>query len=198
MAVLKSAWEIALEKTEGITTDPQKVREDDLRTKGRRLAGAFLAEDNNEASTLEREYFKHTEQERLLIREGFVTTILMNLTLPQYSDYEIRFEKLTTLAALISSAESSAPSIMQQIKNFFDNYLLSRDNLVERAKQQYLPIFEEKQQRMAQNYGGSGQMSLENDPDFINLIQSGYQQLNRQYQQALDQAKEQLEAEWSS
>ena len=45
MGKIKSAWEIALEKTEGITIDKDKFRHGEDVAKARRIAGSYLTGD---------------------------------------------------------------------------------------------------------------------------------------------------------
>jgi len=196
MALLKSAWEIALEKTESIKADPEKIRTDALRTEGRRLAGSFLTSDDPESPDPAAAYLACPDADRNYLREGFATTVLMNIAMPQAADYRGRFERMVRLVQLIDGQQSEAIDLMGQIQQFFDQYLAARDKLVERAKQQYQQVFEEKQERLTQKYGRGVDVSMDRDPEFINLVQKGYAQLTAQYQRALDQAKDQLKAQW--
>ena len=47
-----------------------------------------------------------------------------------------------------------------------------------------------------QQYGKASNLPLDQDPEFIQLLQKSYNQLSSQYQQVLDQAKGQLKAAW--
>lgn len=77
-------------------------------------------------------------------------------------------------------------------------YLQARDSLLERAKQQYKPVYQQKKERLMQKYGrGVSLPPLEQDPEFLQLVQNSYAQLTSQYQQVLDQAKEQLKQQWN-
>ena len=48
MAKIRSAWEIALEKTENITIDREKLKKDENIKKARILIGAYLNDDEND------------------------------------------------------------------------------------------------------------------------------------------------------
>ena len=108
MALLKSAWEIALEKTESITADPEKNRIDTLRTEGRKLAGAYLTSDDPEDTTFDKTYRASKEDDRIHLRQGIASTILMNIALPQSEEYASRFEKILHMATVIDGKESSS------------------------------------------------------------------------------------------
>ncbi len=196
MALLKSAWEIALEKTESITADPEKNRIDTLRTEGRKLAGAYLTSDDPEDTTFDKTYRASKEDDRIHLRQGIASTILMNIALPQSEEYASRFEKILHMATLIDGKESSSLHLLEQINQFFSQYLTTKDKLVERVKQQFQQVFDQKQEMLTQKYGKGVEMAMERDPEFIQLLQKHYSQLTNQYQSVLDQARDQLRSEW--
>ncbi|MCK9286857.1 MAG: DUF6657 family protein [Sphaerochaetaceae bacterium] len=196
MALLKSAWEIALEKTESITADPEKNRIDTLRTEGRKLAGAYLTSDDPEDTTFDKTYRASKEDDRIHLRQGIASTILMNIALPQSEEYASRFEKILHMATVIDGKESSSLHLLEQINQFFSQYLTTKDKLVERVKQQFQQVFDQKQEMLTQKYGKGVEMAMERDPEFIQLLQKHYSQLTNQYQSVLDQARDQLRSEW--
>lgn len=197
MSLLKSAWEIALEKTDSIKPNPEKTRLEALRTEGRKLAGLLLASDDPEDTSVEKAYAQYSAEDKVYVREGIATTVVMNIALPQQNDIGQRLDKLQQLVKLVDGKQHSGNQVFEQLKRFLEQYITAREKLIERAKQQYLPIFQEKQERLAQKYGKGVDLSMEQDPEFIQMLQNGFSQLNGQYQRALDQGKEQLKAVWN-
>lgn len=195
MSQIKSAWEIALEKTEDIQADPEKIRHDELVTQGRRLAGKYITSVKGDFSAVKKAYLNAPAQERNLLQQGIAMTILHNIALPQASDFEERIKRMKRLAELIDGQSSQ---LITQIGQFMGKYLQARDSLLERAKQQYKPVYQQKKERLMQKYGrGVSLPPLEQDPEFLQLVQNSYAQLTSQYQQVLDQAKEQLKQQWN-
>jgi hypothetical protein len=47
-----------------------------------------------------------------------------------------------------------------------------------------------------QKYGKAPSMSMDQDPEFVQMLQRNYTQLSNQYQEVLDQAKDQLKQVW--
>ncbi len=197
MSLLKSAWEIALEKTENIEIDTEKIKRDNLIDEGRRMAGTYLVDLDALFSTLETAFKEKSEEEKLLIKKGLALTIIANIALPQSDDYQVRVEKMQRIASLIESEESESIELLAQIGTFMGKYLDSRDNLLERARTQYKPLFEQKRQQMEAQYGRSSYSSMEQDPEFIQFLQKNYNQLSNQFQQTLDNAKSQLKEVWN-
>lgn len=196
MSLLKSAWEIALERTEDIEIDTQKIRRDMLIDEGRRMAGAYLSDIEAQLSTLESSFKEKSDTEKPLITKGLAMTIIANIALPQSDDYMPRVEKMKDIATLIDIQEGEAVELIGQIGTFMGKYLDSRDNLLERARAQYKPLFEQKQQQQHAQYGRATYSSMEQDPEFVQFIQKNYSQLSTQFQQTLDNAKAQLKQVW--
>ena len=197
MSLLKSAWEIALEKTKDIEADAKKIREDELFNQGRRLAGTYLNELEDTGSKIVKHLKKVEAEERELILNGIKATILSNIALPQNSLYSERLEKLGFLGEVIDGEEGESVALLAQVALLLEKFIQDRDTLVERARAQYQPIFEEKREQMRQKYGKEINLSMDQDPEFIQFLQKNFNQLSNQYQQVLDQAKEQLKTVWN-
>ena len=144
---------------------------------------------------LEKRY-KKNEDEKPLLKKGLAITIIANIALPQSDDYQQRVEKMQHIAALIEEEEGEAVDLLGQISTFMGKYLDSRDNLLERARSQYQPLFEQKQQQQSAQYGRATYSSMEQDPEFVQFLQKNYNQLSSQFQQTLDNAKAQLKEVW--
>ena len=80
MGKIKSAWEIALEKTEGITIDKDKFRHGEDVAKARRIAGSYLTGDETDAEKLKKELEAVEPSAR---KEALTASILSSLSLPQ-------------------------------------------------------------------------------------------------------------------
>jgi hypothetical protein len=197
MSLLKSAWEIALEKTEGIEADPEKIRRDNLIGEGKRLAGTYLTDIESDGSELKKAYDLAKDDEKPLLKKGIASTVLLNVALPQGPDFSDRFERMRHIVEIIDGKESETVGLLGQIGQFMEKYLQSRDSLLDRARQQYQPMYEQKREQMMQKYGKVPNMSMDQDPEFVQMLQRNYNQLSNQYQQVLDQAKDQLKEAWS-
>ena len=196
MSLLKSAWEIALEKTKEIKADPEKIRQDALINEGRRLAGTYLTELEADGSQITKALKKASPDDEELLKKGLAATVVLNVALPQNTAFEERVNKMKHMAQMIDGPDSESSKLLGQIGEFMDKYLQARDTLLERARQQYQPMFEEKKEQMMQKYGKSIGISMDQDPEFIQFLQKNYSQLSSQYQQVLNQARDQLKAAW--
>ena len=193
MSKIRSAWEIALEKTENIEVDRDKLRREENIRKARSLAGSFLNGDEQmTASDLEKQYAEIEDQSAA--REGIKLSLMQNITLSTEEDVTNRYEKLLALASLISKGNAGVMDLMNQIISFLRQYPQHRKQLVEQLKQHFAPMLEQKAAQLKEKYGQDVPLSVENDPEFLKIAQQNLDQLAKQYEDTLKDAKEKLEA----
>lgn len=193
MSKIRSAWEIALEKTENIEVDRDKLRREENIRKARSLAGSFLNGDEQmTASDLKKQYAEIEDQSAA--REGIKLSLMQNITLSTEEDVTNRYEKLLALASLISKGNAGVMDLMNQIISFLRQYPQHRKQLVEQLKQHFAPMLEQKAAQLKEKYGQDVPLSAENDPEFLKIAQQNLDQLAKQYEDTLKDAKEKLEA----
>ena len=193
MSKIRSAWEIALEKTENIEVDRDRLRREENIRKARSLAGSFLNGDEQmTASDLEKQYAEIEDQSAA--REGIKLSLMQNITLSTEEDVTNRYEKLLALASLISKGNAGVMDLMNQIISFLRQYPQHRKQLMEQLKQHFAPMLEQKAAQLKEKYGQDVPLSAENDPEFLKIAQQNLDQLAKQYEDTLKDAKEKLEA----
>ena len=193
MSKIRSAWEIALEKTENIEIDRDKLRKEENMRKARSLAGSFLNGDEQmTVSDLEKQYA--AIEDRSAAKEGIKLSLMQNITLSTEEDVTNRYEKLLSLASLVSKGNEDVTALMNQIVSFLRQYPQHRKQLVEQLKQHFAPMLEQKAAQLKEKYGQDVPLSAENDPEFIKIAQQNLDQLAKQYEDTLRDAKEKLDA----
>ena len=189
MGKIKSAWEIALEKTASIELDKERYQHDADVDKARRIAGSYLIDDESSREETEKEL---SGIDRGIVREALRTTVLQSLSLPQDEILDDRYERLSFLASLASGDDPSVMDLMGQIIGFLRQYPKHRKDLVEKMKVQYEPMLAEKEERLRAQYGQNIKLKAENDKEFIELATKNLERLQDQYEKSLQGAKEQL------
>ncbi len=190
MGKIRSAWEIALERTENIQVDREKLRLDEDIKKARMAAGAFLNDEENKGESLKDDLDKIGNEKA--VREGVKLTVIQNLTLPQDTVLTDRYERLTALVSLIAGESSQAVALMAQITGFCKQYPEHRKQLIDQLKEQFAPMAEQKASQLRAQYGQDVPVSLENDPEFLKIAQTQLDRLSKQYNETLEGAKAQL------
>ena len=176
MARIKSAWEIALEKTQDIEIDETKYRTDKLTKEGMALAGSYLNNTDQKMDVVAAKYASYGKEDLALVRSGMVSTILSNVSLPSDDIYQLRFERTCDLVNLVTGNDMQADGLMRQIGDFFKQYLDAKTAFVERMKAQI-------------------QQAMENSPEGVNtaqysqIISQNLKKMEGQYSDALENTK---------
>ncbi|NCC91090.1 MAG: hypothetical protein EOM01_12170, partial [Spirochaetia bacterium] len=91
MAIIKSAWELALEKTEALQVDPVKIKHDLKVKEGRQLAATFLNDIDATKEGTEKQFAQYEGEDKQLVKEGMALTLLSNLSLPRSAAFKDGF-----------------------------------------------------------------------------------------------------------
>ncbi|HKL59388.1 MAG TPA: DUF6657 family protein [Sphaerochaeta sp.] len=192
MAIIKSAWELALEKTASLEVDPVKIRRDLKIKEGRQIAANFLMDIDVSQEDTQKKYDAYPEGDKQIIREGMALTLLSNLSLPRTPLFKDSFPQFIALGAIIAEGDEQITSLLSQVEAFFTQYLTNQEDLIERMKEQFGPHLEQKQAQLRQQYGPNFVLRPEQDPEFMKLLDKNLAQLDEQYNGILDQAKDQM------
>ena len=168
-----------MEKTKDIEIDESKYKADMLEKEGMALAGKFLNDAQTNEEELAQKYNAYRGEDLATVRKGVVNTVFSNLGLPSDNLYEMRFERLVTLVALVADEGSQAVSTIRQIGDLFAQFIQHRQDFISRMQEQI-------KQAMQENPEGV------NSNQYTQLIQQNLKKLDAQYQGALDNAKESL------
>ena len=191
MGKIRSAWEIALEKTASIELDKEKYQHDADVDKARRIAGSYLVSDDRTEEDMKNEL---SALDPAVVKEALSMTVLNALSLPQEEILDDRYEKIAVLADIASSGNAAVADLIGQITAFLKQYPLHRKELVDKMKEQFAPMLEEKEERMRAQYGQNVKLRIENDKDFLDMASKNLERLQDQYEKTLEGAKEQLKA----
>lgn len=190
MGKIRSAWEIALEKTQDISVDKEKFKALEELENARKAIGAYLNDDDRKEEDLEtvlKETPEDTKKEAL--RKAILGSISLNIS-PDDSEIWNKLKYLASLAA----ENPEIPAFIDQIAAYVKQYPEHRKALVEKLKAQFAPMLEEKEQELSRKYGQEVHLSLDNDKEFIQIATQNLKQLDKQYDAAIQNAKEELGA----
>ncbi len=178
MARIKSAWEIALEKTKDITIDEEKYKAETLEKEGMALAGAFLNDVEQSPETLQAKLSKYSDEEYKIVRTGLIKTIFSNIVLPSDNSYQLRFERTTILSSL-ADPTGQAESMMAKIGAFFEQFLAAREEFGKQMEEQMRQALEQNPERA-------------NASQYAKLVEQNLKRMEDQYNDALENSKEGL------
>ena len=192
MAKIKSAWEIALERTENIQIDREKLKKDENIKKARLCAGAYLNDEENKGESLVDDLKAINDDDA--VKKALKLTALQNLTLASDTVLTDRYERILYLITLCCGSNQNIMELANQIVGFCKQFPEHRKQLVDQLKEQFAPMLSQKAAQLKAQYGQDVPVSLENDPEFLKIANQQLERLQKQYDETLAEAKAQLEA----
>ncbi|MDA3938544.1 MAG: hypothetical protein PF693_04445 [Spirochaetia bacterium] len=192
MAFIKSALEIAMERTKDVKIDPEAIKLDNLLKEGRKLASEYLFTINFDKEKFESIIKSYSGDSKRVFLEGIVKTFLSNIILPKNENFEELLLNIQSGLFEISKNKKDITVMIEQFKHFYIQYLENRKQLIEAIKQQYAPKLMQKQQELAAQYGHEVNISPEQDPEFMEILKANLLKMETQYNESLLKAKEEL------
>jgi hypothetical protein len=204
MAMIKSALEIALERSKDIKVDEAALEANALKVEGKKAAGRYL--EDPASSSLADALGKFAKEKRAAVREGMFEVLAAQIQLPSGESYQ---EKLEALSAGFSSlaagsgtgllggvgsavADKKVQALFQQLAGFFKQYIDDMKNVEQAIRKQWGPKIREKERQMASRMGQDVRIDPMSDPEFAAFYKQNVSSARAQYQAALDKAKEDL------
>ena len=195
MGEIKSALELALERTKDVKSDKSQITKQNSEEEGKKTAAAFLSDIPSEAVTSDKlkEIIKSRKGDELeYFRKGFASTLLSNLKLPEEEINKDLLAKLTEGFTILSGKKKEIAYIFSQTEAFFSQFIQNRNDLTENLKRQFAGKFQEKEAALREQFGEDVHINPENDPEFLEYRHKTTAKLEEQYNQAFSQVREEL------
>jgi hypothetical protein len=185
MGKIKSAMELALERTESIQADKGSAALYEQQQQGKRLANRFLDEPD---CSLEAELGKLAGPVLGAVKRGVFDVLITQLTLPMYRDEGARVKRVGEgLAALVGNQQFSKAA--GRIGPIIDQYFDEAGRFEEAIKAQYAPTLRQKEEELSRRLGQPVKLDPFQDPEFVAYFNQNMTALKERYQQALNQIK---------
>jgi hypothetical protein len=191
MAMIKSAIEIALERTEAVKVDKEALEADRTRKEGKMLASKYLGEP--EYSLKEALAGKDPKSLKWL-REGIVEALLANMVLPLDAFAAKKVKRVAEGFAAIGRNDRRLQQIFSQLEGFFKEYVEERERLREMVTKQYEPVRKQKEAEYAQRTGQQVRIDPSTDPDYVNAMRRAFGTIEERYGTVLTKVKGEVTA----
>jgi hypothetical protein len=186
MGRIKSALEIALERTETVKSDKDSIGQFEARQRGKKIANEFLEDP---ARGLEEALKKAPKGERESLRQGIFEVLLAQITLPLTRDEEKRVQAVGKgLGAVISDGRFSTR--YRQFTQILSRYLDESDQYDKAIRRQYEPKLRAKEEELSRRYGRQVQIDPFQDPEFVAFYNQNMNALKENYRAAVEQIRE--------
>ncbi|MDR2029156.1 MAG: hypothetical protein LBP93_06430 [Treponema sp.] len=187
MARIKSALEIAMERTESVKGDKGSIDQFEAKQRGKRLANNFL---ENPKISLEEEIKKLPKEQQGALRQGAFDVLVSQIILPLSKDDEKRIEAVGRgLQYLIGDARFAL--LYKQFIQALSRYLDEVAQYGEAIQRQYAPKLRQKEEELGRRLGRPVQLDPFQDPEFVAYYNQNMNALKGNYQSLADQVREQ-------
>jgi len=187
MGVIKTALEIALERTETVKSDKSGIDQFETKKRGKKLANAFLEGEVD----LSDEIKKTEANSRDSLKQGIFDVLITQIVLPVGKEDEKRIEKVGKgLQAVIKN--NQFPAMLKQLVQLFGQYLQESAQYEQAIRQQYAPKLRQKEEELSRRLGREVRIDPFQDPEFVAFYNQHMTALKSNYESIVEQAKEEI------
>jgi hypothetical protein len=185
MGIIKTALEIALEKTENVKSGRYSVDQFEAKQRGKKLANAFLAGEKDLA-----EEIKNTPSElQESLKQGIFDVLISQINLPAVKEDEVRIELAGKgLQTIIKNKQINV--LFQQLTLMLSRYLQEASQYEQAIRQQYAPKLRHKEEELSRRLGREIRIDPLQDPEFIAFLNQHMNVLKNNYEPIIKQLKE--------
>ena len=196
MARIKSALELALERTDSIKGDKAGIEQFEAKRTGKRLVNEYLDASASTPKQLEEAIKKAPKEQRHSMKEGMFEILLARINPPVTKDDEKCIEAVGKgLQAIMPDAHLSA--MYKQLREVLSRYLDEIAHYDEAIRQQYAPTLKRKEEELARRTGQQIKLDPFQDPEFVVFYNQNMDALKANYQAAVDQVRAEASRVWA-
>ena len=186
MGKIKSALEIALERTESVKSNKGSIGQFEAKQKGKKLANEFL---EGTVKSLEEEIKKNSRDEQESLKQGIFDVLISQITMPAVKEDIKRIETAGQgLHTVIGGRRFG--EISKQLVEIMGQYIDEAAKYEEAIKRQYAPKLRQKEEELSRRMGRPIQLDPFQDPEFATFYTQNINALKANYQTAVDQVRE--------
>jgi hypothetical protein len=186
MGRIKSALEIAMERTESVKSDKATIEQYDAKQRGKKLANEFLADPG---INLEEEFKKAPGDQLASFKQGLFDVLAAQITLPVTPEDKKRVEAAGKgLQTVIGGGRFA--SMYKQLIQAVSQYLDQAAQYEEAIQRQYAPKLRQKEEELSRRMGREVRIDPFQDPEFIAFYNQNINALKGNYEAPINQFRE--------
>lgn len=186
MSQIKSALEIALERTADIKSDASAGKKREWNNCGKKIASDFLSDNDMAAFKKSFSMYKHDEKDCVL--EGAVKLFMARIQLPS-EEAEILKAIQVGQGLEMLLPHKGINELFRTVEQVFRRYLDSQNQVEAALTQQYMPKLRQKQKELEKRTGQQIELLPSQDPEFVQALERNLDALREQYLQSIDEIK---------
>lgn len=205
MAMIKSALELALERTKNLKVDENAIHMNEIKMDGKKTAGKYL--EDPASVDLAQTIKDLPTDEREIFRRAVFDVFAGLIQLPSSAYDEGKMSAIGGGLGVVArcaptagggmagpAMEKKVTALVQQITAFFTKYLEEVKRIDQAIRNQWAPRFKEQERQMALQTGRQVRVDPMTDPQFVEFYKKNVESLQHSYGDALEKARRELTA----
>lgn len=186
MGEIRSALDIALEKTAHIEGDAHGAENREFKNSGKRAAGEFLS--SKDATVLSKLLEGKQPEQAKLALAGAVSILLASVHLPVAAgDLESIAKLGEGFGALLPG--TGMEELFSQVAQVFSQYIQERDRIEKALETQFMPRLRAKQQELQKRYGQAVPIDLHQDGEYVSALNKNVRALEQKYESVVTEVR---------
>jgi hypothetical protein len=196
MGTIKSAFEIAMARTDEIAGDKEGLKIKAWENEGKKIASAFLL-DHKEGERFAKEIKAAkgdgSPQAAEAILRGAKSVLANNFNLPVYKDWTESLNLLSAGYQALAPKPKEIAAFFKEAAGFFEQYWQSREQLAAAIKSQLAGAARSRSQQLTAQTGLKVELQPEELPEYARAFREHGAQLTDEFREALDKIKADLD-----
>jgi len=185
MGIIKTALEIALEKTEEVKSDKSSIDQFEAKQRGKKLANVFLAGEKDLTEEINNTPLEQQES----LKQGIFDVLLSQISLPAVKEDEKRIELAGKgLQTVINNKQFNV--LFQQLMQIISRYMQEISQYEQAIRQQYTPKLRQKEEELSRRLGREVRIDPMQDPEFTAFFNQHMNALKSNYEPVVKHVKE--------
>jgi hypothetical protein len=197
MAAIKSALELALERSETIKSDSAGAGQYEAKQRGKRAANEYVNKPSGPGLETALEHCPKAEMASF--RQGCFEALLARLTLPPLAESGGDSNPAASASSSVEAAVKGLQMLLnnprftgmtKQFSQVIGRYLSDGEQYDKGLRQQYEPKLRQKEEMLSRQLGQPVHLDPFQDPEFVAFYKKNMDALKANYQGVIDQLRE--------
>jgi len=193
MGEIKSALELALERTNNVQSDKKLIEKNNAIDEGRKAAFEYMEKNDIKGTSLEKLIKESSKEKQQWLKEGIYKVLISNLKLPEDESSFGKINKIKDGFSAIVEDKKDVVYLFSQIEQVFKQYLQHKDSIIENLNNNFEQKLKEKEEILSKQLGAKVTLKPENDPEYKEYLHKVTNQLDQQYREVLVKIKSEIE-----
>jgi hypothetical protein len=189
MSKIKSAVELAMERTADIKIDKNALEREETRKQAKVLTSRYLAGEMDNLSAEIRKLEKTGKKDAVT---AALEVINANIILPKQPEDLETLDRLEKGITDLTGEKKRCGALFTQLKTLLNQYLEDRVQIRENLSRQYEPTLRARERQIEEQTGRRVSLTPEQDPEFMKILSEQTGRFTEQYRQVLKRAKDEI------